>query len=326
MRRIALVLLLAIGLAIGLAGSAGAKTTDPTKAGAAWLSALFATGSANPAQEAGPLTAAGSPANAYTVHQIGVLKAQAGSGGGGNPYSVKTKRGNVELCQKTLNGNTLCHVRSLQTRQAGPGQDVLVHRWQEHEDVGSSRLGDGPVWRRVRCHVQAGVVFPSARCAHRGLRYHRGGRWGPHSRVVSSELSASERASRAGGQFSRTHRRYSAWSRGNARAPVPRKCCAWWNRDDPYAQRSSQLLKRERNDPDPLAATTRTWFHKCGQQSSPRSVDSSAPSCASSANRKVLARLRSGAQCAHAIGGVSRPSNRRLVIATSSRLATWLGY
>jgi hypothetical protein len=93
-------------LAIGLSAPAGAKTQDPTKAGVAWLKALFATGSANEAQTAVSLTAAGSPANAYTVHQIGYLKAQAGSGGGGTPSSVKPKGAKVQLCQKNLSGNT----------------------------------------------------------------------------------------------------------------------------------------------------------------------------------------------------------------------------
>jgi hypothetical protein len=99
MRRIAFVHLLVFVAVIRFPGLAGAK------AGAAWLMPLFATGSANEAQAALSLTVPDSPAKAYTVHQIGVLKAQAGSGGGGNPYSVKSKGGNVALCQKTLSGN-----------------------------------------------------------------------------------------------------------------------------------------------------------------------------------------------------------------------------
>jgi hypothetical protein len=105
MRRIAFVHLLVFVAVIRFSGLAGPKAQDPTKAGAAWLMALFATGSANEAQAALSLTVPDSPAKAYTVHQIGVLKAQAGSGGGGNPYSVKSKGGNVALCQKTLSGN-----------------------------------------------------------------------------------------------------------------------------------------------------------------------------------------------------------------------------
>jgi hypothetical protein len=106
MRRIALVVLIVFGSAIGLFGPAGAKTQDPTKAGAAWLQALFGTGSANEAQTAVSLTAAGSPANAYTVHQVGYQKAQAGSGGGGASATVKAKGSNAVLCQKNLSGNT----------------------------------------------------------------------------------------------------------------------------------------------------------------------------------------------------------------------------
>jgi hypothetical protein len=97
MRRIALVCLLVVGLVAGLAGSASAST-DPTKAGLRWLSALFSTGSANDSQAALPLAAPGSPAYAYTVFQIDTLKAQAGSGGGGIPTAVKQKGKNVTLC------------------------------------------------------------------------------------------------------------------------------------------------------------------------------------------------------------------------------------
>lgn len=106
MRRLALVLLLVFGLVVRLSGAAGADRHDPTKAGEAWLKALFATGSANEARAALPLTAPNSPAIAYTWHQIGYLKAQAGSGGGGTPSAIKSKRSNVELCQKGLSGNT----------------------------------------------------------------------------------------------------------------------------------------------------------------------------------------------------------------------------
>jgi hypothetical protein len=105
MRRIALVLLLVVGLAVGLSRPADAKTQDPTKAGEAWLKALFATGSANDAQAALRLAAAGTPAYSFTAHQIGALKAQAGSGAGGNSNSVKAKGRNVRLCQETLRGD-----------------------------------------------------------------------------------------------------------------------------------------------------------------------------------------------------------------------------
>jgi hypothetical protein len=88
----------------GLSGPAGAKTNDPTKAGAAWLKALFATGSANDAQAALNLAAPSTPAYSFTVHQIGTLKAQAGSGGGGNSSDIKAKGRNVKLCQQTLRG------------------------------------------------------------------------------------------------------------------------------------------------------------------------------------------------------------------------------
>jgi hypothetical protein len=100
------VLLLVSSLVIGLAGAAAASNTDPTKAGAAWLTALFATGSANDAQAALPLVAPNSPAYAYTVFQIGGLKALAGSGAGSTPTAVKPKGKNVTLCQTALNGST----------------------------------------------------------------------------------------------------------------------------------------------------------------------------------------------------------------------------
>jgi hypothetical protein len=105
MRRTAFLFVLILSVVAASSSLANAGTQDPTKAGAAWLRALFATGSPNDAQAALPLAAPNSPAHAYTVHQIGVMKAQAGSGGGTSNNSVKTKGRNVALCQRTLSGN-----------------------------------------------------------------------------------------------------------------------------------------------------------------------------------------------------------------------------
>ena len=105
MRRFALVFLSA-SLAIAFSGTAQAKTYNPTKAGENWLTALFATGSANDAQAAVPLVAPNSPAAAYTTFQIGTLSAAAGSGGGSTPASVKQKGTKVALCETALRGTT----------------------------------------------------------------------------------------------------------------------------------------------------------------------------------------------------------------------------
>jgi hypothetical protein len=104
MRRTAFLSGLIVSLVIGFSGLANAGNQDPTKAGAAWPRALFATGSPNDAQDAVRLAAPNSPAHAYTVHQIGLMKAQAGSGGV-TPNFVKTKDRNVVVCQRTLAGN-----------------------------------------------------------------------------------------------------------------------------------------------------------------------------------------------------------------------------
>jgi hypothetical protein len=99
MRRTTFLSVLIASLVIGLSGLANAGTSDQTNAGAEWLRALFATGRPKDAQAALPLTAPNSAAYAFTVHQIGRLKAVAGSGTGRPQSSVKTKGPKVAVCQ-----------------------------------------------------------------------------------------------------------------------------------------------------------------------------------------------------------------------------------